>query len=898
MSSSNNKTSYLVQSQLPEFVRSDHPTFVEFVRAYYQYMEQEGEVQYVTKNFADYLDIDLITADIESDEEVSNPEYYTIRDMLYEAYLKEFPQATVTDRNVILKHAREFYRARGTEKSGKFLARAIYNKEAEFYYPKDNILKVSDGKWYVEKTLNIRDVKVDGIANNDAYPNFVNTTIRGETSNSTAIVEAINSYYDNGLLITELRLSGVEQDFENGEKLYTYFEEQGEVKELAANLFSGIITAAKIINSGAGYVQGASVPISSNSGSGGQIIISKVSRAYLEGKIKAISVVLPGAGFRANDQLLLVGGGGKDARANVLSVNPDETYHPSSYSIVASTIEMEANTPLNNLVFSNLNSANANTSMAAAMNYWNYDSCGPIVACAIVDPGTGYIELPTVDVISNTHIRSLGILGRMELINGGEGYEVGDAIEMVNKPGCYGIGGVGQVSVVDANGTITQIDWNDSVLGHNPGGQGYRQDLLPDAVVVSANGANANVVVTAILGDGELCEATANVLGAIEKLTVVSGGVGYLTAPTLDLSAMGDGTAQASANIVTGIYTYPGRYLNDDGQLSAYNFLQDRDYYQDYSYVIKIKESINRYRKTFRNLFHPAGTKMWGEYQFRDTELANMASVSVANTVIYSAANMYANLVFNIDAGNVASYNSESVVLNVQYQAVTAGSNAQNAFMRANGDWFAISSWNQIATDNVWYNLANTAHHANLTNGSYYTGGGIYFDGVNDVVQFPHNDSMNVFNGSEHAMTVISWFDSADAQTTYKTLLSKCDPFFVRGFELYQSGANVGVIMNTYTANNLLTITSNTAPNTWYQAAFTYDGGAIRGYINGQYMGISSGSANAFTDTADSLYVGALIGPTPNLMHGRIAITQMYGRVLSNTEIQQSFEKYRGRFGI
>lgn len=905
--SSNNKTSYLISSQVPDFVRDDHPQFVEFLKAYHRFMEQEGETQYVLKNFAEYLDIDGISKDVLEDTEVVNPSYYIMQQRFYDNFISLFPKDMIADKDLVLKHVQNFYRARGTEKSTKFLSRAVYNKEAEFYYPKDNILKVSDGKWYVEKTLNIKDVAVSNVANTIAAPRFVNTTIRGAQSNSTAIVERINPYYENGVLITELTLSSVEQDFINGEKLITFIEEEGQVKELSANLFSGIITTAYVQNPGSGYVQGASVPISSNSGSGGQIIISKVTKSRLEGKIKGVEVVLPGAGFQAGDPLLFAGGGGRFAAANVFSVNPDETYHRSDYNIVSETINLEANTTIGNSVYSNISGSNANTVMENAFTYWTYANCGPIVACAIINPGQNYIEIPTVDVVSNTIIRSLGILGRMEIANGGFGYVVGDVINIENPPGSLGDGAKGQVSVVDANGTITQIDWDDTVTGFPPGGLGYNQSVLPIANVVSANASayGANVEIKAILADGEALKATANVIGAIEKLTVVSGGVGYLTPPTLDLSTQGDGTAQASANIVTGIYTYPGRYLNDDGQLSAYNFLQDRDYYQEYSYVIKIAESINKYRRSFKDLIHPAGAKMFGEYQYRNSDIAYEEGIDIANTyVLPTYANANVNLLLHIDAANSKSYSNTSYTYNVTHMKANVAANGrpergENVYRRPNGAWFKVNTVSYFTVNNTVINLANTNIVGNLTNGTYYSGGGFTFDGVNDYIVFPHKPTLNVANGLDIYMTAISYFDSGDANNTYKTLISKNDPFFTRGFEMYQYGNNLGVIISTYSSNNIVLSTSaNLKPNTWYQGAFTYDGGNIRLYLNGQMISMSPGGADGFPDSREPLYIGIRGGITPNTYYGRIAISQLYDRLFSNSDIQQNYTKYRGRFGI
>ena len=63
----NNKTSLVVSSQVPEFVRRDHPKFIEFLEAYYKFLEQDGETLYTSKRFGDFYNIDSINEDINKD---------------------------------------------------------------------------------------------------------------------------------------------------------------------------------------------------------------------------------------------------------------------------------------------------------------------------------------------------------------------------------------------------------------------------------------------------------------------------------------------------------------------------------------------------------------------------------------------------------------------------------------------------------------------------------------------------------------------------------------------------------------------------------------------------------------------------------------------------------------
>ena len=52
------KISVKVQGQLPQFVKEDHETFVSFMEAYYEYMEQVGKPYEIIGNLTSYANVD------------------------------------------------------------------------------------------------------------------------------------------------------------------------------------------------------------------------------------------------------------------------------------------------------------------------------------------------------------------------------------------------------------------------------------------------------------------------------------------------------------------------------------------------------------------------------------------------------------------------------------------------------------------------------------------------------------------------------------------------------------------------------------------------------------------------------------------------------------------------
>ena len=110
-------------------------------------------------------------------------------------------------------------------------------------------------------------------------------------------------------------------------------------------------------------------------------------------------------------------------------------------------------------------------------------------------------------------------------------------------------------------------------------------------------------------------------IGGIKKITITQSnltnrdhgfGIGYVTPPTLDLSGLGDGTAEVE--VLTGpLCVRDGTFINDQGFLSDNNRIHDGYLWQDYSYVIQVGRVINEWRDIVKKIIHPAGLMMFGE---------------------------------------------------------------------------------------------------------------------------------------------------------------------------------------------------------------------------------------------------------------------------------------------
>lgn len=134
--------------------------------------------------------------------------------------------------------------------------------------------------------------------------------------------------------------------------------------------------------------------------------------------------------------------------------------------------------------------------------------------------------------VLRSDIRNLGSLGRINIVNGGDGYAVN---EYLTFTGGSGYGANAKVSSVHSgNNGIKTVEML-QVPGYVIGGEAYTMASLPAISVDTVSGANAVLTVAEICGDGEQLDLTTSKIGAISKLRVVSYGYDYVSAPTISL---------------------------------------------------------------------------------------------------------------------------------------------------------------------------------------------------------------------------------------------------------------------------------------------------------------------------------------------------------------------------
>lgn len=767
------KTSLLVNRQLPEFVRDEYPLFQSFLEAYYEFLEneqanQKNDVVAKSKDLRFVSDVDASINAFENN--------------FFNTYASLVPKDVQVTKEFLIKNILPLYLSKGSEKSFKFLFRLLFNDEVDLIFPKNNILRASDGKWTIDNIINIEtdvrslhiangtntnftiaqsvdageiEVFVDDIfqtqeidyfirketnkiifvsapaANSEikvVYSNFLislldNRQVTGVSSGATALIEravprVITDQLNFGLpfelFVDRKTVLGT---FRNGEKIRsTIIGFDGSLITIEADTFS-IVTGITVIDGGSTYNIGDPVTIVG----GGALVdataeVSEISTGFTS----RIVVDYGGAGFGIAGIIRSSNIGSATITGAVDAVNTAH-FTANTYTVTADLISNYANVVISDPDYGFLSpiSENVATRLADALTPLVVSDLGPITNALILFSDTS-LNTAILDSegaiyqIDNEFfdIKTFNSLGRIDIIDGGLSYNVGDEVVIgTNPPGTYGLDGAAAVKSVDANGTITLIEiqapridgtanilnntnelvgtntifetqlqlgdkiviasqerfintitsntsatvnvnfqfFDDTTWANNIpigsfakgliGGVNYTQNNFPTATVSSrtGNGVGANVVITSLMGNGEILRALSDqVAGQILSISLTSGGAGYEYNPQLDLTNFGDGTATANAQIGSSFVELPGRWTTSDSIISSSERrLQGADFYNDFSYVTASLTDFGKYKKVLLDLLHPAGYVNYAFLNKTSDTLKNVAisSIETSNTI-------------------------------------------------------------------------------------------------------------------------------------------------------------------------------------------------------------------------------------------------------------------------
>ena len=555
----NHNTSIQISKQLPEFIRDDvnYQTFVAFLEAYYEWLQlahtanslntvvnSSGQgITHATQNLLSYVDIDDTMNDFIQ---------YFIND-----FLPYIPDDALTDKRKLLKISKEFYQSKGTEKSYKFLFRALYGINAELFETGDVVLKASAGKWIVPKSLRI----------NSTNTNWLLTTglrIFGETSKSYATID----YALSAGTKIELYISNIVRKFEPGELVKIvdnnnkdvyfynneiYIQNQGYDIPGSANILSqkivGIVSSVSLDPNYKGLFYNSGDPIVAYGGLNPEKdvpigFIGEVGQTTT-GSLNSLVVTNPSNGYRLppNTNVILTGdGSGAAAQVSLLDNNKQTVITLATSNTLGAMANVRiGNTTIAQTYINFAVAANTNSRLLDALTFKSY-VVAPIASVELLSKGLNYSVAPSAIAQSlyttdygTDDFSYLGILQPIEILNGGTGYGNSNTISIV---GGTGFGAYANVRVNTA-GSIISANYiyssSNTIQTYPLGGLGYTSTALPTVQITSTSGTNASLVIPGILAEGATFSPTSDKIGSISTINILNAGEDYVSTPNLSL---------------------------------------------------------------------------------------------------------------------------------------------------------------------------------------------------------------------------------------------------------------------------------------------------------------------------------------------------------------------------
>ena len=683
MATFKDKISNLLNSQVPDFVLEDHPLFLDFVKAYYKFLEsaeitltnigdpdhlqldnQTNAINFIQLNgtningddngdrilledtsYGDFVNGETITGqtsgatatvlieDVDGGSRLfvthqnkfiegeliigstsaaeatiskyrANPVQniqqlldYPDPDKTIQGFLTKFRNAFLAsipdtldgdiDKRKLIKNIKSLYRAKGTKRASEIFFKLLFNETAEIRFPKENILRASDGKWDTQQVLRCLEVGTSNATNLIGQTiTQANVPSDGSINEATAIVENVFKYDIAGETVVELILGDdtVSGTFVAGQNITGTDNTDEDV--LVTCSLKGIINTKTINNDGTLYNSGDSIVVSG----GGNDAIIQVDQVG-SGSIENVFVEDGGSGYEIGDTVNFSSG---NATAKVSLINGGFTQEEST-STVDDHIILEDETVRGDPFTGNKIVQESGT------------GSGDITDVRMIETGNGYTSLPSVTVTSTggsgaelyAYGSEIGRVLSLKTIELGFNYELSPTpptltlptyLHLTNRSGGFIVGE-----------TITGLDESSTAV---------------TATVVSLN-TNTNVL---------KCSGAS---GIFAQNTSIAGGTGLQTAT---IKRIDQATATST---VAALGTTDGRFINQDGWVSEDSMLiQDSLLYQDYSYIIRVGRSINDWRDTYTKTLHSAGFYFQGEVGIESQISARLKNVTGINTSV------------------------------------------------------------------------------------------------------------------------------------------------------------------------------------------------------------------------------------------------------------------------
>ncbi len=478
----------------------------------------------------------------------------------------------------LIKNIKSLYQSKGTKRASEIFFKLLFNEPAEIKYPKDEMLRISDGKWDTRKILRCLELGTSDASNLIGQKvTQANDPTDTNVNEATAIVEDVFKFLVGGVTVTELVLGddSVNGTFVDNQTITGTDNTDSDV--LVSLTVSSIIDNKTLTNDGALYNVDDDVVVTGG-GTGALLKVDTIG----PGPIQEIVVDNGGTNYAVGDVINFSSG---TASAKV--------------SVVNGGVTLESGTGTGQLILEDETGVDDPYHGDKVVQESGTGN-GDITDIRMIDFGNSYNTLPTLTVTSSSGA-SATIFAY--------GSEIGRALK---------------IKVVEA--------------GYNYANSPAPTIKLPTYILYTSLSGSPSADETAT---GASSSVTAKVVSIdtttqIIKLKNHSGT--FTEGETINFSGGASLVAsklqQATGTVtVAPIVTTDGAFINEDGWVSENSMkVQDSLLYQDYSYVIKVGRSINEWRDSYIKTLHSSGFYFQGEINIETSLNAQIKTITGLNS--------------------------------------------------------------------------------------------------------------------------------------------------------------------------------------------------------------------------------------------------------------------------
>lgn len=555
-----------------------------------------------------------------------------------DSYLNILPDqlAEGLDKRLLVKNIKQLYEAKGTKRAHEFFFRVLFGEDATILYPRDQIIKPSDGNWIKNNVIRLTSV------GNSKSNEIIGQQITGKISKATAIIETVVNVIEAGQSIIEATVNPnyIKGTFQIDEQVTAI----SPITDLTVTYkVKGIVTGSNITKGGSNYRIKDDVGISFAGNGFAKLQISEIG----SGSVDSYIVDSGGTGYQVGDSIEFneddTNGSGVKAKVQVVGgsflmedpfslytgdgieveykLSRESTKYNTEVYIDGALIASSDYTITNSDIFFNTAPGNGSvikivytdpeylkiesgseqyyqdtyTGTDIVLEEWTFEPWGgvspnwtpneestSITKIRSIKSGTGYTKTPVVSDITR-------------VINGTL-LSVGSGSKII--PISSSIGRVQESDVVNfgLNYTSSPTLFFYKIFTIT----GASSTFDKGTILTSHDG----VVVNHDIDRGILIIDSQDSFTVGDTITNISN-----VSATIAI----DNTAAGNASVGF-VGQRSGKYTKEDSQPSnSSNVIQDNNYYQDFSYVVKVNQSVDKWRDLLRSSIHPAGWNLFGE---------------------------------------------------------------------------------------------------------------------------------------------------------------------------------------------------------------------------------------------------------------------------------------------